>query len=316
MGNVGRRDFLRGGFLGTLTAGTAAVLAACDNRAPEIPKPGASGSSAAPGGDKNAAINPGTAQQPAIRVGADSRLGKILAAKKIVVGISVQNKPGAYRDESGKPIGFYVETVERLAEDLGVTLEIADQEWAGLIPGVISGKIDLASQALTNTPARARSMFFSGPYAPNAQTLVVQKAKKRSSVDAYSDPSVKLVALQGSTESLFLQSRFPKAQYVGLPDNNAVMLEVISGRADGAIITVAAAIPFIKSNPSVDFFQLQPLSYEFGALAMQYGDWELKNWVDEWLRYWKAKGWIQAIYRKWYEPFLGDLVKNFEIPRY
>jgi len=58
------------------------------------------------------------------------------------------------------------------------------------------------------------------------------------------------------------------------------------------------------------------LSYEFGALAMQYGDWELKNWVDEWLRYWKGKGWIQAIYRKWYEPFLGDLVKNFEIPRY
>lgn len=298
---MNRRTFMRTGMLSGVTAGAMALDAARAVAQTATPP----------------AASPPAPAAPAVQVSKDSRLGKILAAKKLVVGISIRNRPGAFRDDSGKPAGYYVETSQRLADDLGVPLEIADQEFQGLIPGVISGKIDLASQGLSNTPARARSMFFSTPYIPWSQILVVPAAKKKASYDEYNQAGVRLVALQGSTESQLLQYRFPRAQFVGLPDHDSYLLEVASGRADGAVIAATIAAPFLKANPRIAIFDSkQPLGFEYGALAMQYGDWELKNWVDEWLRYQKARGWLQATYNKWYAELLGDSLAGNQIPRY
>jgi ABC-type amino acid transport substrate-binding protein len=304
---LSRRGILKVGVLGGLTTAGAAFIAACSSGTTPPAQPAGSSSSGA--------TNPGTAAAPAIRVSTGSQLGKILAAKQINIGITATGVPMSYRDASGKLVGFNIDLLNQLGKDLGVTVNYQDQEWAGLIPGVIAGKLDMAAAGLTNTPIRARSMFFSNPYIPFAQQLLVNTSKKRNSIEDYNNANARLVALQGSTESQLLQARFPKANYVGLPDNNAATLEVISGRADGGVFTTSTAAPFIKTNSNINYFDTtKPLSIEFGNLALAYGDWEFKNWIDEWLRYWNAKSFLSNTYYKWYSPFLGGNLD--QIPRY
>src|SRR6185437_7089548 len=110
-----------------LSAG-AAFLAAC------------SAGSTPPSQPVGGGTGPGTAAQPAVRVTTGSQLGKILAAKQVNIGITATGVPGSYRDASGKLVGFTVDIMDQLGKDIGVKVNYEDQEWAGLIPGVIAGK--------------------------------------------------------------------------------------------------------------------------------------------------------------------------------
>lgn len=66
--------------------------------------------------------------------------------------------------QDGKLTGFDMELAERLAARLGRKLVIADQEFAGLIAALVSGKIDVIIADMFATEERAKQIDFSDPY--------------------------------------------------------------------------------------------------------------------------------------------------------
>ena len=205
-----------------------------------------------------------------------------------------------------------------MADGLGVELQVVDMPFSGIIPAIIAGKVDIGSSGITNTPKRALSIFFSNPYNPSLNVLMVMKSKKLASYDAYNQSSVTLSAKQGTTQAETLAFRFPKAKADLLPDTNAVGLEVASGRAAGAVLDASEVLALAKGNSALDFYDLKnPLGFEFGAYGMQYGDFYWQSWIDEWMRYWSARDWFNQTFKKWYAPYFpADLLDQFSIPRY
>jgi polar amino acid transport system substrate-binding protein len=205
-----------------------------------------------------------------------------------------------------------------MATDLGATPMYVSPSGSGMLAGVKAGQIDIISEAVTNTPTRALSYFFSNPYYPSLTVLLVRKADKKASYDDYNQTSVKVAAELGSTQASYLSFYFPKAQADLLTGVSTVALEVSSGRAAGAVMDSADASSYIHSNPDVTYFSLDnPLGFEYGALVSQYGDWEFKNWIDEWTRYWNARGFFQTTYDKYYNSILpAQLLSTLKIPRY
>jgi len=66
--------------------------------------------------------------------------------------------------QDGKLTGFDMELAERLAARLGRKLVIADQEFAGLIAALVSGKVDVIIADMFGTEERAKQIDFSDPY--------------------------------------------------------------------------------------------------------------------------------------------------------
>ena len=93
-----------------------------------------------------------------------SNLSQIIKRNKLIVGMEVSFFPFEYANEKGEPIGFEVDIAQLAAKELGVEIEIKDMEFAGLIPALQSGKIDMIISGMTRTLTRAKSVSFTQPY--------------------------------------------------------------------------------------------------------------------------------------------------------
>jgi polar amino acid transport system substrate-binding protein len=248
---------------------------------------------------KAAAASP--AEQQAIPT-----LDAIRSAGELKVGMTLQFKPEMYRDEStNQPMGYDVDLVQQMASDLNVKLTISDLPFDGLIPGLQANQLDLISVGLVNRPARALAMWFSQPYVPYRQVLVVPASSTISSPSELNAQGKRVTALTGSTAADLAHRLFPQADIVELEQQPA-LLEVASGRADGAIVEEYLGKPFVKQNPSVKILNPdQPFSLEYGCYAVRRGDVDFLVWVNNWVDYWKAKGLLDAKYAQWIGPTVG-----------
>src|SRR5438105_4099020 len=125
------------------------------------------------------------------------------ADRKLVVGMELAYPPFEMRDASGQPAGVSVDLAHALGEQLGQPVEIQNLPFAGLIPALKTGKIDLIISSMTATPERAQSIDFSEPYLKTGLCLLVSaKSDIRSIADA--DRAGRAVAVvKGTTAHVF-----------------------------------------------------------------------------------------------------------------
>ena len=90
-------------------------------------------------------------------------LDEILSDKALKVGVNPTLPPLGKFDEKNEIAGFDVDVARKIAEMLGVELEIVQVGSPDRIPFVASGKIDFVMGAMTRTPARAKVIDFTVP---------------------------------------------------------------------------------------------------------------------------------------------------------
>jgi polar amino acid transport system substrate-binding protein len=235
---------------------------------------------------------------------ASPTLDAIRAKGELRVGMTLQFKPEMFRDAAtNQPMGYDVDLVQQMADDLGVKLTIVDLPFDGLIPGLQANQFDLISVGLVNRPQRALAMWFSEPYVPYRQVVVVPATSTATSPNDLNQAGKRITALTGSTAADLAHRIFPSAETVELEQQPA-MLEVASGRADGVITEEYLAKPFVAQNPNaVKILNPdQPFSLEYGCYAVRKGDADWLMWVNNWVAYWKAKGLLDAKYNQWIVP--------------
>lgn len=282
-----------------LLAVAALVLTACTNDD--------DGGDADEGEDtEEGASAPSPDDGPAVTVDdpAFDRVAEIQEEGTLVVGMTLQFEPQMYRDDDNEPAGYDVELVRMLAEDLGVELDIRDEEFDALIPGMLAGQFDMLSVGLVNRPARAELMWFTRPYVPYRQVVVVNDDSDVSSLDDLKQSETTLTALVGSTAANLVQTQFPEAELVEL-DQSAAFLEVASGRADAIVVEEYMALPFVEENPGTSVLDGPPLSQEYGRWAVPRGDTLWRDYVDNWLDYYTSTGELDRLYEEIVGPTEG-----------
>lgn len=273
----------------------ALVLAGCTNQAAEQAADETATQQVAQGDGGEGQESSGT-----------SHLDQIIERGTLRAGMTLQFEPQMYRDEDNEPAGYDVELLNLMAEDLGVELEISDQEFDGLIPGLIADQFDLISVGLVNRPERAKTIWFSEPYVPYRQVVVRNTASPITAVEDLDSPDARITALTGSTAANLVSTQFPEAELVELEQQPA-FLEVASGRADAIVVEEYLALPFVAENDGVEILNPgEPFSEEFGAYGLPQGDVEWKVWVDNWIAYHEARGTLDALYRQIIEPSLSS----------
>jgi polar amino acid transport system substrate-binding protein len=270
-----------------LACGVLFVLMACTNEAAET---------AAESGADPAAAQP-AAQQPA--QDGESRLDQIQESGTLRVGMTLRFPPQSYLDENDEPAGYDIELLEVMAEDLGVELEIIDQEFDALIPGLLAGNFDMIASGMGNTPERAKAVWFSPPYIAFQQLAAVNADAGISSLEDLNQPGRRITALVGSTAAELVRNRFPEAELVELEQQPA-FLEVVSGRADAVITESFLALGLEQENPdAVDVLDPEnPLEEEFGHFVIPQGDLLWKEWVSNWVIYQQDRGLMDRLFQE------------------
>ena len=215
------------------------------------------------------------------------------------VGMVLQFEPQMYIDENGEPAGYDVDLMHMLAEDLGVELEISDLEFEAMIPGVLARQFDMASVGLVGRPARLEQLWFTCPYVPYGQVVVVNNDSAVKTRSDLNSSDVTMTALAGSTAANLISKEFSEANLVEL-DQAPAFLEVASGRADAIVVENYLAQPFVAENPTTSI--LDPtdpfLAAEYGAWALPRGEVVWLEYLNGWLGYYIARGTLDDLYEK------------------
>ncbi len=269
---------------------TALILGACTGTATED----ADAQETVPAEDGGAAPTPG-----------EDRLSVIKDRGTLIVGMTLQFEPQMYRDENNEPAGYDVELVTMLAEDLQVELQIMDQEFDSLIPGMLAGQFDMISVGLVNRPERAEQLWFTRPYVPYRQVAVINDDSGIDSVDDLNSSDVTITALIGSTAANFVSTNFPDAELVELEQQPA-FLEVAAGRADAIVVEEYQAFRFVEENPNTSVLNPDdPFSQAYGRWVVPVGDVIWWRYVDNWIDFYTASGTLDQLYEEIIGPTQG-----------
>jgi len=83
--------------------------------------------------------------------------------------------------------GYDVEIAKKVAEGLGKELVIVKTEWDGLVPALVSGKIDAIIAGMSPTAKRKETIDFSGNYYTSNLVMVVKKGSKFENATSIQD---------------------------------------------------------------------------------------------------------------------------------
>ena len=97
---------------------------------------------------------------------------------KYKIGVSVDYPPFEYYAADGKTaLGFDIDLGKEIAKrlGLGLTAEIIDTDWDGLLAGIDAGRYDVIMSGMTITEERKQNYAFSIPYIGNGQAILLAK---------------------------------------------------------------------------------------------------------------------------------------------
>jgi len=214
-------------------------------------------------------------------------------------------------EQTGEAEGYFPDLGRLMAKDLGVKAEFVDTEWKAIIPALISGKVDMIISAPSATPERALSIDFPANVASYNVSVLIHKEGKVKQFSDLAKPGVKISVSQGSTQHFFAVQNFPKATIKPADGIMEARLEVASRRSDASIVDSYQAIKFMKEYSQTDVLRdengkILVVSREPGSLAIRQGDPRFYNWLQNWTRWYREQGVLDAIYNKWMGPVFAD----------
>lgn len=253
---------------------------------------------------------------------ASSSLPKEIADRGVLrVATAAAYPPDQFVDESTKEVtGWSPELMREAAKRLGVKVEFTDMEFAGILPGVQSGKFDIGSSSFAVTDERAKAVDFV-TYSQTGDTLLVAKGNPKDlSIDNLC--GVPVGVTKGSVSDFAAQevsktctdSGKKKLDIQAFPNQNGAILALDAGRVDAVIaaLTVNAYLAQ-QSNDKFDA-TTSVLSTRTVGYAVRKNSEELENALLTTLKAMKEDGSYDAILKKWGVESTGfDASSDFKI---
>ena len=160
----------------------------------------------------------------------DNTIAKIKARGKLLAGVKFDTPPFGYLDDKNEPVGFDIDLMRKIAEHIGVPVELISVTSPTRIPMLVSGNVDLVAASMTHTRERDKTIDFSITYYTGGQSLLVPKS---STIAGLKDLEGKQVSVQqGTTLEKNIAAAAPKAQVVAFKDYNSAWLALGQGRVD------------------------------------------------------------------------------------
>lgn len=211
-----------------------------------------------------------------------SYIDKIKARGKLIVGTSADWPPFEYVDKNGNFAGIDIEIAKRIAQSLGVQLEIKDMQFSALIEAVKNGDVDLVLADMTPTSEREKVVDFSFPYyfASKGVVVVLKNSTISKLEDLYGKKvGVQLGTIQEDYANQYLSGKAEIKTYDKVYPDMVMVLQ--RGDVDAIIIGEKIANALVIKNPGLKTAFIVGKPTAGAAVAMPKGASDLKIAVDK-----------------------------------
>ena len=133
----------------------------------------------------------------------------------LVVGMELAYPPFEGKDEQGNPAGVSVDFMKDFAKSAGKAIKIENIAFDGLIPALLTGKVDMVMSSMTITDERRKTVDFSDPYANAMLGILTHKGSGIKSVEDLNQKGRRIAAKIGSTGYLYAQNNLKKCRRDG-----------------------------------------------------------------------------------------------------
>lgn len=201
---------------------------------------------------------------------------------KIKIGVFSDKNPFGYVDENGDIQGYDVYFAKRLAKDLLGSEEAAEfvyVEAANRVEYLQAGKVDVILANFTVTEERSEKVDFALPYMKVALGVVSPDEAQITDVEQLKDKT--LIVVKGTTAETYFEKNYPDVKLLKFDEYQEAYDALLDGRGDAFSTdnTEVLAWAIINDGYSVGITSLGDL--DTIAPAVQKGNTELKNWIDE-----------------------------------
>ena len=222
------------------------------------------------------------------------------------VGTNAEFAPFEYvNEEDGTTIeGFDIDLINAIAADQGMTVEMENLEFDGLVMALQNGSIDAAIAGLSVTPERVEQVDFTETYYDAGLNIAV--AIDDDSIASEEDLAGKVVTAQqgttGADKAMELQEAGVVADVKLLANINVCMMALANGEVDAVIMDIPVNNKYVAAHPdevkiAAEFVVEEPEQF---AIAVAKGNTELLEKLDAGLANVKEDGTYDALIDKYF----------------
>lgn len=200
--------------------------------------------------------------------------------------------------EGDKIIGIDAEIAEKLAEKMGMKLDIQDTEFGSIITGVQSGKYSMGMAGMTVTDERKQSVDFSDSYATGIQSVIVKEGSDIKTIDDLKGH--KIGVQQDTTGHIYATDDYGEENVTPFNKGADAVAALVSGKVDCVIIDNEPAKSYVSANTGLKILDTE-YAVEDYAIAVSKNNPELLKSINAALKELQDDGTIKQIVDKYIE---------------
>ncbi len=232
-------------------------------------------------------------------------VAEIKARGVLINGVECQNPPGEYYDvATNKCTGYSIDLAQKLADYLGVKLQIVDTAWSGVIPSLYTKNFDIILSSMTIREDRKKAVNFSTPVGCDQVTWIVKKGNtaitKPEDLNGLTVATQLNSAAEQQAQELETTKTIKYKELLSFDHFDGAYMAVKNGQADIATSTAWNNIPLFKAEP--DAFQVAftlPI-FNYVGIAIRQQDTDMLQVVNEFLAKEMASGELGNLQYKYY----------------
>ena len=229
------------------------------------------------------------------------------AADPVRIGIDGAYPPFNQLTSDGKLVGFDVDMTNALCAEMKVECKFVMQDWDGMIPALMAGKIDAIVASMSITPDRLKKVDFSKKYynTPAAVAVLKESELKGESLDELK--GLIIGAQVSTTHADFAEQKLADIDLRLYPTPDEYKLDLESGRLDGVVDDIVVLSEWVKSEEGACCKILLPITpvpeiHGQGAgIAVRKGDKDLADKFTNAIAAIRASGTYKDINEKYFD---------------
>ena len=228
---------------------------------------------------------------------------------KIKIGVFSDKNPFGYVDSNGEVQGYDVYFAKRIGQDLlgsEEAVEFVYVEAASRVEYLQSGKVDVILANFTVTDERSEKVDFALPYMKVALGVVSPDTAPITDVSQLKDK--KLIVVKGTTAETYFSEEHPELSLEKYDEYQEAYDALLDGRGDAFATDNTEAIAWSNQNEGFSTTIESIGNIDSIAPAVQKGNTELLNWINEEIKSLANEQFFHAAYEATLRPVYGDSV--------
>jgi polar amino acid transport system substrate-binding protein len=230
-------------------------------------------------------------------------LDRILFDGELRIGVSGDSPPMNVKARDGQLIGLEIDLATGLAAAMGVAPVFIEMPFRDLLAAVAESDVDLVMSNVTMTMDRNMRVAFVGPYLAGGKAVLTKSdtLAKIEEARALDQPSLTLIALDGSTSERMLRRSVSRAKIVTTETYDEAIDQVLRDEADALIADYPFVAISLLRNPDTGLKAVAtPFTFEPIGAALPPNDPLFHNLVANYIRLMEGTGVTEQLRQKWF----------------